>query len=316
MLIPQRARDTTIPELIQLLNKYKTLIVMTKYDGVRCIVIDNIVRGKSLIPITNSYIQELYGNNKYEGKDFEIIVTNNGEYNPVTCCNETVSFTNSEYSNVEHKCVLIDDIFIRNKPFEERLELLSQFVNSNKDKFLLPDHIFVSNIEQLLSYEEYILSKDHEAIVIRNPYLAYKEGISSKEGELLRLKRHISEEAIIEEILPSYANNNEVKINLLGHSERSSHLAGKVVKEEVGKLICRTIKDIHDPWSGRLVITKGSICVVAPGTMTKQDRIDIYKNKDKYKGKMIKFKLFTKGTKNKPRFARFEYFVPDFDKPI
>lgn len=316
MIKPQRARDTTIDEIVKLLQKYKQLILMTKYDGVRCMVIDNIVRGKSLLPIVNKNIQQLYGNNKFEGKDFEIIVTNNDIYNPVTCCNETVSFTNSEDIIVEHKCILIDDINIKDLIFNERLNRLNLFVNNNQDKFQLPDYIIIETIEQLLAYEEHILTQDHEAIIIRNPYLIYKEGVSSREGELLRLKRHISEEAIIEDILPAFTNNNEAKINLLGNKERSSCLNGKVAKEEVGKLICRIIKDIHDPWSGRLIVKKDSICVVAPGNMTKEDKINIYKNKKLYKGRMIKFKSFPKGTKDKPRFATFQYFVPEFDNPL
>jgi DNA ligase-1 len=316
MYKPQRARDTTIDELVMLLTKYKELILMTKYDGVRCLVKDNIVRGKSLLPIVNKNIQSLYGNSKYEGKDFEIIVTTNGIYDPVTCCRETVSYTNSEDTIVEHKCVLIDDINKRHYSFIDRLHELNVFANNNKGTFQLPDFIIISSIDQLLAYEEDILTKDNEAIIIRNPNLEYKEGVSSKEGELLRLKRHISEEAIIEDILPANTNNNEAKINLLGHSERSTAMAGLVQKDEVGKLLCRTVKDIHDPWSGRLIIKKDSLCIIATGAMTKEDKINIYRDREQYKGRMIKFKSFPKGTKNKPRFATFQYFVPEFDNPI
>ena len=313
---PQRARDTTIEEIVKLLIKYKELILMTKYDGVRCLVINNIVCGKSLLPIVNKNIQSLYGNEKYEGLDFEIIVTHNGVYNPVTCCNETVSYTNSEDTIIEHKCILIDDIHLREKQFKHRLEFLDILVMQKPDVFSLPDYITITSIEQLLAYEEDILTLDNEAIIIRNPHLEYKEGVSSKEGELLRLKRHISEEAIIEDILPANTNNNEAKINLLGHSERSTAMAGLVQKDEVGKLLCRTVKDIHDPWSGRLIIKKDSLCIIATGAMTKEDKINIYRDREQYIGRMIKFKSFPKGTKNKPRLASFQYFVPEFDNPL
>ena len=316
MFKPQRARDTTEEELIKLLQKYRQLIVMTKYDGVRCLVKDSVVLGKSLLPIINNNIQKLYGNKLYEGKEFEIIVTRNNNYDPVTCCNETVSFTNSEDSLVEHRCVLIDSFKNSNMKFEDRLEILTIFANEYCGMFMVPDHMYITSMEQLLAYEEDILTKDNEAIIIRNPYLEYKEGMSSREGELLRLKRHISEEAIIEDIFPAQTNNNEAKLNLLGNIERSSHKAGKIDKEEVGKLLCRTVKDIRDPWSGRLISLKGSLCVVAPGNMTKEDKIRLWIERENIKGKMIKFKSFPKGTKNKPRFATFQYFVPDFDSPV
>ena len=75
MFKPQRARDTTEKELIALLAKYKELIIMTKYDGIRCLVEHGIVKGKTLLPIPNKYIQSLYGKEEYEGKEFELIVT-------------------------------------------------------------------------------------------------------------------------------------------------------------------------------------------------------------------------------------------------
>ena len=316
MFKPQRARDTTEEELINLLEKYKSLIVMTKYDGVRCLVEHGIVKGKTLLPIPNKYIQSLYGKEEYEGKEFELIVTDsNGIYNPVTCCRETVSFTNTEYLEQDHRCILIDNFHLAEFPFEDRIVSLERFVNEHAG-FKIPDYIIVTSIEELLHYEENILKLDHEAIIIRNPELTYKEGTSSKDGELLRLKRYISEEAIILEVLPAFANNNEPKETLLGTMERSSHISNKVQKEEIGKFFCQLVKDVCDPWSGRLIARKGSHCVVATGNMTKEEKIKLYQDRENLKGKMIKFKSFPKGTKDKPRFATFQYFVPTFDSPI
>lgn len=314
MFLPQRARDATVEELILLLDKYKRLIVMIKYDGVRCIVKNKTVYGKSMLPITNNYIQKLYGNIGYEDKEFEITVTDNGEYNPLTCCRETVSFTNSDNIEKEHRCVMIDDYSLGDLSFENRLEFLKELTLINKP-LVLPGYIVATTIEEILTFENMLLEKDHEAIIIRNPYLSYKEGMSSKEGELLRLKRYISEEAIIEEIIPAFKNLNEAKTNALGRKERSNTLSGKEPKEEIGKLLCRTVKDIYDPWSKRLIIKKGSLCVVAPGNMTKKEKIDLYRNKEILKGEMISFKSFPKGTKDKPRYATFSHFVPKFDQP-
>lgn len=316
MFKPERARDTTEEELISLLLKYKELIIMTKYDGVRCLVENEVVKGKTLLPIPNKYIQSLYGKEEYEGKEFELIVTTStGYYDPVTCCRETISFTNSDYLEIDHRCVLIDNFKLAEFPFEDRLLNLELF-SYNNSNFILPEYITVTTIEEILHYEETILKWDHEAIIIRNPELTYKEGTSSKEGELLRLKRYISEEAVIADVMPAFANYNEPKENLLGNMERSSHINGKVAKEEIGKFFCILVKDIQDPWSGRLIARKGSSCVVATGNMTKEEKINLYKIKDQLKGRMIKFKSFPKGTKDKPRFATFQYFVPTFDSPI
>lgn len=316
MFKPERARDTTEHELAKLLNKYKTLIVMTKYDGVRCIVKDCKVVGKSLLPIANKYIQRLYGKEEYEGKEFEILVLDEtGKYDPVNSCRETISFTNTEYMERSHTCILIDNFQLEEFPFKDRLANLELFVKDHPE-FKIPDYVLVSNMDDLLYYEDAILRQDNEAIIIRNPILTYKEGVSTKEGELLRLKRYISEECIILDIEPALANNNEAKETMLGTMERSSHIENKVAKNEIGKLICQLVKDIHDPWSGRLIARKGDMCVVSPGNMTKEERINLYKNKEDLKGKMIKFKSFPKGTKDKPKFATFQYFVPNFDSPL
>lgn len=313
---PQRARDTTEEELEKLIQQYITLYVMIKYDGVRCNVRDGVVMGKSMLPITNRYIQELYGHPKYNGLEFEIIVVDSdGKYNPVTCCAETVSFTNSEYAVRDHLCVLIDHSFNSELAFDMRFEDLERFARYH-DNFILPEIEVVNEVSEILAFESKALAKDHEGIIVRNPFLKYKEGVSSKEGELLRLKRYISEEAIIVEVGVAYTNNNDVEINALGYAERSSMLAGKVAKEEVGKFFCKLVKDVYDPWSRRLLFKAGSFCIVAPGNMTKEEKIELYKIKDQLKGRMISFKSFPKGTKDKPRFATFQHFVPDFDQPL
>lgn len=311
---PQRARDTTEEEIQELLIKYITLYVMIKYDGVRCIVYNGVVYGKSMLPITNRYIQELYGHVKYDGLEFEIIVTKDDRYDPVTCCAETVSFTNSDYVVREHKCVLLDDRSYGRMMFDQRFEELEWCLRENSN-FMLPDLEVVNEIDEIWKFENIALTQDHEAIIIRNPFLPYLDGISTKEGELLRLKRYIAEEAVIVEVSPAYTNNNVAQINALGYTERSSHAAGKVAKEEVGTLLCRTVKDIYDPWSRRLLFKAGSLCTIAPGSMTKDEKIALYQTKEELVGKMINFKSFPKGTKNKPRFATFQYFVPVFDQP-
>lgn len=311
---PQRARDTTEEELIALLEKNLMLMVFIKYDGVRCNVIDNVVMGKSMLPITNQYIQNLYGRPEFEGMEFEIIVTQDGQYNPVTCCSETVSFTNSKYMEREHKCVLFDDNSIGRMKYIQRFSEMEWFVTQHPT-FMLPEYINAFTTQAIWDFEDKVLAQDHEAIIIRNPYLRYAQGVSSKEGELLRLKRYISEEAVILDVQPAYKNGNEAKTNALGYTERSSKSAGKIAKEEIGSLLCKTVKDIYDPWSRRLLFPVGTLCVVTPGNMTKDEKIALFKEKEDLKGKMIAFKSFPKGTKDKPRFPMFQHFVPVFDQP-
>ena len=111
-------------------------------------------------------------------------------------------------------------------------------------------------------------------------------------------------------------NNNEAKINALGLQERSSHKANLVDKEEIIGFVCRTIKDIHDPWSGRLLFPKGTVTKISATTIKQEERCKLYPVRDQLIGKLIKFKSFPKGTKDQPRFATFDSFVAQTDNPL
>jgi len=63
----------------------------------------------------------------------------------------------------------------------------------------------------------------------------------------------------------------------------------------VGTLICKDIKT-------------GNIIDVAPGKLTREQRIQFWNEKDAIIGKMIKYKTFPKGVKDKPRFPTFQTF--------
>lgn len=317
MFKPQRAIDVTEQQVIKLLQKYNMLIVMTKYDGVRCLVQNGIVKGKSLLPIPNKDIQDLYGKEEFEGKEFEIIVTDvNGNYDPINSCRQTTSFINMHNKKEHHKCILIDDFQLAEFPFKDRLAKLELFAQNNP-QFELPDYIEATTIEEILYYEECILKNNHEGIIIRNPVLKYKEGKSSKEGEFLRIKRFISEEAIILHVETAYTYNSKTKKDkLFDNNGDESFYKSKVPKTEIGKFFCKLVKDIYDPWSGRLIAKKGSHCVVSTGNMSKAEKVRLYLEKDNIKGMMIRFKIFPKGSKDKPRFPTFQNFVPTFDSPI
>ena len=50
------------------------LLGSPKLDGIRCLVVDGVVVGRSLKPIPNAYVQEQFGKPEFEGFDGELIV--------------------------------------------------------------------------------------------------------------------------------------------------------------------------------------------------------------------------------------------------
>jgi ATP-dependent DNA ligase len=215
-----------------------------------------------------------------------------------------------------HRCVLIDNFALAEFPFEDRLANLELF-SQNNPQFIMPEYIRVTTIEEILHYEEHLLKNNQEGIVIRNPRLTYKEGVSSEEGEFLRIKRFISEEAIILSVAPAYKTNPLPEPTELYDADGDEiHYERKVASAEIGKFFCKLVKNIYDPWSKRLIAKKNSQCVVAAGNLPRAEKIRLYQERDKLPGMMIKFKLFPKGSKDKPRFPTFESFVAKADSPI
>lgn len=50
------------------------IYVSTKFDGIRALVIDGVVYSRSLKPIRNKHVQNLFGKPEYEGFDGELVV--------------------------------------------------------------------------------------------------------------------------------------------------------------------------------------------------------------------------------------------------
>lgn len=312
---PQRARDIAevdLPKLFEISNQW---YVFNKYDGIRCQANAGSVDGKSLLPHPNHFIQATYGKEEYNGFEFEVIVTENGIYDPTSCCRKTTSFLNSFHEVVEHQAILFDNNRLHALAFHSRFQTIQDYC-ATSGVFKVPEFEIVTSVDKLLEFELKMLKQNMEGIIIRNPSLPYRPGESSPRGELFRLKRYIHEEAEILEVFMAKKNNNEAKINALGLQERSSHKANMEEKEEIIGFVCRTIKDIHDPWSGRLLFPKGTVTKVSATTIKQDERRRLYPIRDQLIGKLIKFKSFPKGTKDQPRFPNFDSFVGDSDKPF
>ena len=50
------------------------LLASVKLDGVRALVVDGVVMGRSLKPIPNKHVQRLFGHTQLNGLDGELIV--------------------------------------------------------------------------------------------------------------------------------------------------------------------------------------------------------------------------------------------------
>lgn len=105
---------------------------------------------------------------------------------------------------------------------------------------------------------------------------------------MLKLKRFADHEAEILEVIEEMENTNEKKTNELGRGKRSAHQAGMVPKGVAGAL---RVKDC----------TSGVEFMVGTG-LTDADGVAFWAQRNSVRGKILKYKSFPVGMKDKPRF--------------
>jgi DNA ligase-1 len=126
----------------------------------------------------------------------------------------------------------------------------------------------------------------------------YKQGRSTaKEGILLKLKPFEDSEAIITGFEELQHNENEQFTSELGYSKRSSQQAGLVGGNTLGKFLVTGTQEEH---FGGVEFKVGSGL-----GLTQALRQEIWDNREKYLGKLIKFKYQKIGSIDKPRIPIF-----------
>lgn len=260
-----------------------------KLDGIRATIQNGVVLSRSLKFIANDHVQYLLGGHpELEGLDGELIVGNPAAADAFRVSSSAVMSKSGTPTFVFH----VFDVFMPGKTFAERLEYAAKKVASfNKPYVQMVPHNLVDDQDTLLKLEAISVDCGYEGLMIRSPKGPYKQGRStSNEGWLLKLKRFTDGEGEILDLIEQHANTNESFINELGHTKRSSHQAGKVAKGTLGAFVVRNLET-------------GVIHKVSP-TGTLAERQAIWNDSDLFIGKILKFKFFAFGGKDKPRFPQ------------
>jgi DNA ligase 1 len=290
-------------------------LVQPKIDGVRFLHLIGKPTGRSLKQHKNRYVNHFFGDMLFDGLDGEIIVGQDLT-NP-DLCRMTSSAIGSYEGSHHYTWNIFDHINDETKhlSYEYRIAIAQQKIVEITAKYpMLRDHLALIDsfecisMNDLLTFEEDFLDLGYEGLIIRDPNGLYKEGRSTiREGGLLRLKRFVEEEALVIGLVEGQENNNEPLINELGNTYRTSHKANKLSNGLIGNLQCSTAKDIKDS-KGNLLFAKGQLITVSPGCLDHNQRRFYWENQFNILGKIIKFKFFPKGIKDKPRFPTFVSF--------
>ncbi len=271
--------------------------VSPKLDGVRATVQNGVVLSRSLKPIPNLFVQKRLGVEKYEGLDGELIV---GDPTSPTCYRDTVSGVMTVDGTPDCTFYVFDTL-LEHSPFEQRMHSLRPLSYFGGDKFVrLLHHVFVGSQDQLLECEEEWLSRGYEGLMINSRSGLYKHGRSTeREGTLLKLKRFSDSEAEIVGFVERLHNANEAFTNELGRTARSSHQENKIPTGTLGALILRDLVTgvTFECGTGFDDDTRKSIWLGAGSLM----------------GAIVKYKHFSVGGYDKPRFPTFLGFRPAED---
>lgn len=288
-------------------------IVQPKVDGVHYLNREGKALGRTLKEVANKYTAERWSGSVLHGVCGEMC---HGDTTAEDLCRNTTSAMNKHEGEPSLQLVIFDyvpDEETAKLPYFERLAKIPSEVARDYDTIIV-DSKLCQSMEELEEFEAECLAAGYEGVIIRDPNLPYKYGSCGKTYMgVWRVKRMIEEEILVKEILEGHHNANEAKKNELGRTERSTHKANMIPNGMVGGLVGPLIKDVYDPVTGRLLFEKGMEITVSPGKMTEKERKYYFENPDEIVGQYVKFKMFPRGVKDKPRFPVYTMIRPKDD---
>ena len=292
-----------------------------KIDGVRGLNFGGALLARSLKQHRNAYTTRFWTAPSMIGLDGELAAQS--ETHPALC-----RLTSSALSTKEGEPFTLWWVFdyVRPEtaalPYSERLALLRARVqvleqedNARWQRLRVVPTFQVGSVEELEALDTEWLEAGYEGSIVRGMDGPYKFGrCTTREGYLLRIKRFVEEEFLIDSIEEGQTNLNEAVVNELGRSKRSTHQEGMVSNGQVGALLGKLMKDVHEPQTGELLFKAGDPIRVSPGCLTQVERIRYFDKPSLILGKVGKFKFFPKGTKDRPRFPQFQSLRSEEDR--
>lgn len=271
------------------------LFTSEKLDGIRCLIKNGVAYSRTLKPIRNKYIQSILGRAGLHGLDGELIV---GEPNASDCMRKT----NSGVMSIEGEpdfTYYIFDIWDRpgTRYKSAYLSLIGRSWDSAESRIKVLPQIKAHNVNDVERHEQTALDMGFEGLMLRSINGAYKFGqATAKEGSLFKLKRYLQEEAVVIGYEQLFRNENDPEINELGYTQRSSAKDGKIGLPMLGALIVR----------GTFNNTVVSFNIGTGFTLFEREQL--WKDRAGLVGKIVTYKFFPTGSKEKPRNPVFVSF--------
>jgi DNA ligase 1 len=276
------------------------LLASAKMDGIRCLMGYGKALSRTMIPIPNKSIQDWAASNSEVlfGLDGELIVGS-------PCASDTYRVTNSgvmSFDGTPDFTFHAFDLWNSNKGFSHRLEKL-QDLDISISNFSVVPYAHIENVEDLLEYEDVVLERGYEGIVVRSLDGVYKNGrVTSKESSFIKIKRFTDMEAEIIGTSVRMHNENTLEFSNTGYAKRSTSKGLLTATDQLGAF---TVKGLNEEF-------EGSVFDVGSGFDKKESKLFL-SNSSELIGKVIKVRYFGKGVKNLPRHPVFLGFRDRMD---
>ena len=255
-----------------------------KLDGIRASVVNSLALTRSLKRIPNPHVNTNLSKLLFNGLDGELIV---GEPTSKTVYRDTVSSVMRMTGQPEFSYYVFDN-HMAPGAFESRLEKLVYDMPQYPIWVRFLEQRIVHTEATLLHYEAEQLEKGYEGLIIGRMSVPYEFGRSTVgEGYMLKVKRFVDGEAEIIRTEEEMFNGNEAQTNELGRTKRSTAKDGLVGKGTMGALVVRDL-------------VTGIEFNIGTGFDAADRAADIWQC-----GRIVKYKHFPIGSKDKPRHPVF-----------
>lgn len=273
-----------------------------KYDGIRAFIKDGVAYTRSLKPVRNEWIQSWVAHNKkwLNGLDGEFIV---GDPTARDCYRKTMQFVMTYHTEEIPFTFYVFDTWVGDADFQFRWDMI--YLPQTQNVAVKAPTQILLNMEDLWSYYREMMELGHEGIVLRAFDMPYKHGRGSPvKCELIKLKQEswVDTEGTIVEVHELMHNGNPGVRNELGYLEHSGHKDGMVPMNTLGAITVRGKWENGEEYE----------CRIGSG-FDAAERSRLWADRDTLPGAMVKFKYFTVGIKDKPRFPIYLGFRDALD---
>lgn len=262
-----------------------------KLDGIRTIVLDGVAYSRSMKPIRNKKVQEWAAANAsaLQGMDGELISGNPTDENVFR---NTSSVVMSEDGGDNFTFYVFDNALFNGSYFGMRWPVIKdRILTSEVPSTIAVKHTLIHSVEELLELEKKYLDEGYEGVMLNFRKAYYKQGRSgTKNPELIKKKLFSDAEFKVVGYECLYSNQNEAKINELGHTERSTAKDGLVAMDKLGVL---------------KLVTESGVEFGCGSGFDDATRVQLWNERDNLIGRLAKVKYFEQGNYDVPRFPVF-----------